>query len=238
MRELLLAGNRKCSEVHMASDLDDAPILDDIRSLARERRVLVREVSKRVLDSTSMTESAQGVVAFATPLEATTLDELCQEAHGIPPFLVALDGVTDPRNLGAVLRTADGAGATGIVLPRHRAVHVTPAVTKTAAGAIEHLPMTLVGGLPAAITEMQRAGIWVAGLDAQAERAVFDLDVATGPICLVLGAEGAGLSRLVAQRCDITVSIPSHGHLDSLNVSAAAAIACYEVLRRRRIDSV
>lgn len=221
----------------MAGDLDDAPILDDIRSLARERRVLVREVSKRVLDSTSMTESAQGVVAFAAPLEATTLDELCQEQHGIPPFLVALDGVTDPRNLGAVLRTADGAGATGIVLPRHRAVHVTPAVTKTAAGAIEHLPMTLVGGLPAAITEMQRAGIWVAGLDAHAEQAVFDLDVATGPICLVLGAEGAGLSRLVAQRCDITVSIPSHGHLDSLNVSAAAAIACYEILRRRRIEA-
>jgi 23S rRNA (guanosine2251-2'-O)-methyltransferase len=122
---------------------------------------------------------------------------------------------------------------TGVVLPRHRSVHVTPTVTKAAAGAVEHVPMSLVGGLPAAITQMQQAGIWVIGLDADAEAGLFDMPLATEPVCLVVGAEGRGLSRLVGQRCDLLVSIPLRGHLTSLNVSVSAAVACYEIVRRR-----
>jgi 23S rRNA (guanosine2251-2'-O)-methyltransferase len=123
----------------------------------------------------------------------------------------------------------------GVVLPRHRAVHITPTVAKAAAGAVEHVPMAMVGGLPAALASMKEAGIWVVGLDDAAERDLFDIhDLATDGICLVMGAEGAGLSRLVRERCDMIVSIPMLGHLSSLNVSAAAALATYEVVRARR----
>jgi 23S rRNA (guanosine2251-2'-O)-methyltransferase len=151
------------------------------------------------------------------------------------PFLVAVDGVTDPGNLGALLRSAEGAGVTGIVLPRHRAVHVTPTVAKAAAGAVEYLDIALVAGLPAALQRASAARVWVVGLDDAADRSLFDLDdLAREPLVLVLGAEGAGLSRLTRERCDMVVSIPMLGRLSSLNVSAAAALACFEVVRRRR----
>ncbi len=149
------------------------------------------------------------------------------------PFLVALDGVTDPGNLGAILRSAECAGATGVLLPRHRAVHVTPAATKAAAGAVEHLPIAVVGGLPAALARMRDAGVHAVGLEGQAATSLYDVAAADGPVCLVLGAEGRGLSRLVRERCDELVAIPMHGRLGSLNVSAAAALACFEIARRR-----
>jgi 23S rRNA (guanosine2251-2'-O)-methyltransferase len=120
-----------------------------------------------------------------------------------------------------------------VVLPRHRAVHVTPAATKTAAGAIEHLPVAVVGGLPAALARMREAGVVTIGLDGAATRGLDQLPPVDGPVCLVLGAEGRGLSRLVRERCDELVAIPLHGMLGSLNVSAAAAVACYEIARRR-----
>jgi 23S rRNA (guanosine2251-2'-O)-methyltransferase len=121
-----------------------------------------------------------------------------------------------------------------VVLPRHRAAHVTPTVAKAAAGAIEHLPMTAVAGLPAAMSRLRDAGVWIVGLDAGGDRSIHDLPVAAEPVALVLGAEGPGLSRLVRERCDTVASIPLAGVLDSLNVSAAAAVACYEVARLRR----
>jgi 23S rRNA (guanosine2251-2'-O)-methyltransferase len=147
---------------------------------------------------------------------------------------VAVDGVTDPGNLGAILRCCEGAGVQGVVLPRHRAVHVTPTVAKAAAGAVEHVPMAMVGGLPSALTTMKDNGIWIVGLDDAADRDLFELgDLARDAICIVMGAEGAGLSRLVRERCDLVVSIPMLGRLSSLNVSAAAALAMYEVTRAR-----
>ena len=142
--------------------------------------------------------------------------------------------MTDPGNLGAVIRSAECAGATGLVLPRHRAVNVTPAAAKAAAGAIEHVPIALVGGLPAAMQKLSEHGVWNVGLDAAGSQSLFDLDLATESVMVVLGAEGHGLARLVRQRCDAVVSIPLAGRLDSLNVSAAAALACFEVARRRR----
>ena len=144
-----------------------------------------------------------------------------------------VDGVTDPGNLGALLRSAECAGVTGVVLPRHRAVHVTPTVTKAAAGAVEYLPMALVGGLPTAIRQLQQAGIWVVGLDAAGDQPLFDLRLAADPVALVLGAEGEGLSRLVRERCDAVANIPLKGRIDSLNVAAAGALACFEVARGR-----
>ena len=148
-------------------------------------------------------------------------------------FLVALDGVTDPRNLGAILRSAETAGATGVLLPRHRSAHITPVAAKAAAGAIEYLPMALVGGIPNALERAQRAGVWCVGLDERGERDLTELDLADQRIVIVLGAEGKGLARLTRDRCDMLVRIPMKGHVASLNVAAAATLACHEVARRR-----
>jgi 23S rRNA (guanosine2251-2'-O)-methyltransferase len=249
VRELLLAGRRKVREVWIASERDDAPILRDIRELAEAGRVLVRDVGAGRFAAQARCEAPQGVLALAAPLPEADLDELVAGRSGwsgsgaavpgggggarVAPFLVALDGVTDPGNLGAVLRSAECAGATGAVLPRHRAVHVTPAATKAAAGAVEHLPIALVSGLPTAVTRMRDAGVHVVGLDGAADRSLDHLVGGDGPVCLVLGAEGRGLSRLVRERCDEVVAIPLRGNLGSLNVAAAAALACFEIARRQ-----
>lgn len=233
VRELLLAGRRRTREIFIGNEVERTGIVSDIVELAGELRVPVRAVGHTKLDHMARTEAPQGVVAIAQALPTEELSSLCRPIGGRNPFLLALDGVTDPGNLGAVLRVAECAGVTGVVLPRHRAAHVTPAVTKAAAGAVEHLPMSLVGGLPAALQQMRSDGVWTVGLDAAGETAIHELVVADEPVCLVLGAEGSGLSRLVSQRCDLLASIPLHGRLASLNVASAAAVACYEVARRR-----
>jgi 23S rRNA (guanosine2251-2'-O)-methyltransferase len=233
VRELLLAGRRRVHEVLLAAPREGERLraaLADIAELAEELKVPVRTVGATRLDAVARTDAPQGVVARAAPLPAADVDDLA--TAGVP-FLVALDGVTDPGNLGAVLRTAECLGATGAILPRHRTAHVTAAVAKAAAGAIEHLPIAVVPGLPAAIERLKGAGVWVVGLDMAGDTAVDRLDVADGPVCVVLGSEGAGLSRLVRQRCDVVAAIALSGRVASLNVSTAAAIVCHEVARRR-----
>jgi 23S rRNA (guanosine2251-2'-O)-methyltransferase len=234
VRELLIAGRRRIRDVWLADDLDDAPILTDIVDLATELRVTVKRVSRGQLESTARSEAPQGVLAHAAPLPESELDTLCRRGRdGRPPFLLALDGITDPQNVGALLRTAECAGVSGVLLPRHRAAHITPTVAKAAAGAIEHLDVALVSGLPAALARAKELGVWVVGLDADGDSSLFDLTVATEPIVLVLGAEGSGLGRLTRARCDVVAGIPLLGALGSLNVSAAGALACFEVVRRR-----
>ena len=234
VRELLIAGKRRVREVWISAEPDATEVVSDIVEIARTMRITVTQVARKRLDQQARSEAPQGVIAFAEPLQEAELANLLHRTPKVTPFLVAVDGVTDPGNLGALLRCCDGAGVHGVVLPRHRAVHVTPTVAKSAAGAIEHIPMAVVGGLPAALIRMKEAGIWVVGLDDDAERSLFDLgDLAADAICLVLGAEGAGLSRLVRERCDLIVSIPMRGRLSSLNVSAAAGLAVYEVARHR-----
>lgn len=238
MRELLVAGRRRVRDVWLADDTERAPILGDILELANETRVRVRRVTDSALRAEARTDAPQGVLAHADPLPETDLDDLLDAgavAPG-PPFLLCLDGITDPGNLGALLRSADGAGVSGVVVPRHRAAHVTPTVAKAAAGAIEHLAMALVGGLPAALKRMGDRGIRVVGLDSAGGTSLFDLDVDDQPVALVLGAEGRGLGRLVAERCDELVSIPLRGALPSLNVAGAGALACFEVTRRRGLS--
>ena len=234
VRELLIAGKRKVRELWVSGELVETEIIGDIIEIARSMRVQVTEVARKRLEAQARSEAPQGILAFADPLEEVELGTLLKRRGNQPPFLVAVDGVTDPGNLGALLRCCDGAGVHGVVLPRHRAVHITPTAAKSAAGAAEHVPMSLVGGLPAALGRMKEAGIWVVGLDDEADRSLFDLgDLATEGICLVLGAEGSGLSRLTRERCDLIVSIPMRGRLSSLNVSAAASLAVYEVARHR-----
>jgi 23S rRNA (guanosine2251-2'-O)-methyltransferase len=233
--ELLAARRRPVVDVWMAQELEPAPILDRIEKLAADARVAVRRVSRSRLDAAAATEAPQGVLAHAQPLPEADFDDLCRPAPGAAkPFLLALDGVTDPHNLGALLRSAEAAGATGAVLARHRAVHVTPTVAKAAAGAIEHVPMAVVAGVPAALARAKELGCWVVGLAGDGGQSLFDgLPVADEAIVVVVGAEGAGLSRLARARCDLVVSIPMRGRLPSLNVSAAGALALFEVSRRR-----
>jgi 23S rRNA (guanosine2251-2'-O)-methyltransferase len=194
----------------------------------------VTRVDRHRLNSAARSEAPQGVLALAEPVTQVDLEGLCAAGPGLAtPFLLVLDEVTDPHNLGALLRTASVAGATGVVIPRHRSAHITPTVAKAAAGAIEYIPMSLVQGIPAALSTMTRAGVWTVGLDPGAERSLWDLPVATEAVAVVLGGEGRGLSRLAKDRCEVTVSIPQRGPIESLNVSAAGALACFEIARRR-----
>jgi 23S rRNA (guanosine2251-2'-O)-methyltransferase len=235
VRELLHARRRRVKDVWLSDRADpNHPVVAEILDLAQEHRVAVREVSRGRLDAEARSEAPQGVLAHADPLPEVELAQLARRrADGRPPFLVVLDGVTDPQNLGAILRTADGSGATGVVLGRHRSAHVTPTVAKAAAGAIEHVPIAVVAGIPAALQALATAGVWTIGLDGDADQLLFDLDLATEPVALVLGAEGSGLSRLVRDRCDVLAALPQQGALTSLNVGAAAAVACFDVARRR-----
>jgi 23S rRNA (guanosine2251-2'-O)-methyltransferase len=234
VRELLVAGRRRVSEMWLSADLAGDDSVADLVELARVGRIPVAHVGRAKLEARAKSEAPQGVIAFAAELPEADLDDLIRGRAGRRPFLVAVDGVTDPGNLGAILRSCEGAGVDGVLIPRHRAVHVTPTVAKAAAGAVEYVPMTLVGGLPALLSRLRKTRIWVVGLDDAADRSLFELgDLAADGICLVLGAEGAGLSRLVRERCDTIVSIPMRGRISSLNVSAAAALATYEIARHR-----
>ena len=262
MRELLLAGRRRTRTVMLAKGLDPAPIVEHIVELAREQRATVREVSRSELDATARTEAPQGVVALADPLPESELVDLVETPQRVAaladprpevelaeaphqsavgrdgrssgaPFLLVLDGITDPGNFGAVLRTAECAGVTGVVLPRHRSARITPTVAKAAAGAVEHLRFAVVPGIPSALRTLSSHDVWTVGLDAAGSRPLHELDLSGEPVALVLGSEGRGLSRLVAQRCDVLASIPLRGVLGSLNVAAAAAVACFEIARRR-----
>jgi 23S rRNA (guanosine2251-2'-O)-methyltransferase len=233
VRELLAAGKRRVRDVWLPEDPGESAPLEELAELALSHRVPVRRVGRSRLLAEARTEAPQGVLAHADPLAEADLDELCRPRSGRVPFLVVVDGVTDPSNLGALLRTAEGAGATGVVLPRRRAAHVTPTVTKSAAGAIEHLPMALASGIPTALRELARRGVWSVGLDAGGTRSLFGLELAEEPLALVLGAEGRGLGRLVHKSCDVVVTIPQHGRLSSLNVAAAGAVACFYVAEAR-----
>jgi 23S rRNA (guanosine2251-2'-O)-methyltransferase len=236
VRELLVAGRRRVHEVVVSTDRADAPVLEDIFDLARQLQVPVRELGRSKLGAVARTDSHQGVIATAAPLQSMDIDELLEVRDGVQPFLLAADGVTDPGNLGALLRTAECAGVTGIVLPRHRAVHVSPAVTKAAAGAIEHLRFAIVGGLPAALASAAEKGALVIGLDMAGDVSIHDLPPVDRPVIVVVGSEGKGLGRLVRQRCEVVASIPMRGSTESLNVSVAGALALYEVVRQRARD--
>lgn len=233
VRELLIAGRRGVREILVSVEVDAADILDEIIELADEAHIPIRQIGRSRLDSIAKTDAPQGIIARAEPLKPVDLEDLCGASKPSQPFLLVLDGVTDPHNLGALLRSAECAGVTGVVLPRHRAVHVTATVTKSAAGAVEYLPFAVVGGIPSAISQMGDLGIATVGLDMTGERTLWDLGGLDAPVALVLGAEGKGLSRLVRKRCETISRIPLNGRTESLNVSVAGALACYEVARAR-----
>lgn len=229
--ELLKARRRTVRKIYMADTLEPAAILDAIEDEARRQRVLVQHVSWARIDRDARTEGHQGVYAEAERLRDVELDVFLSEPS---PFLLVADGVTDPRNLGAILRSADGAGVTGVVLPRHRSARISPTVTKTAAGAVEYLRFAQVGGIPTAIERMNKSGLVTVGLAGESRQSLYDLDLGDVPVALIVGGEESGMAQLTRKRCAAVVSIPQLGKISSLNAGVAASVAAFEVARQRR----
>jgi 23S rRNA (guanosine2251-2'-O)-methyltransferase len=230
--ELLTVGRRRVRRIRVAEGQDPSPQLDEIERLAANRRVPLDTVPKARLDAEAKTFAPQGVVAMAEPVEPVELARLAAP-KGRSPFLLVVAGVTDPQNLGALLRSAAGAGVTGVVLARHRAAHLSPSVVKVAAGAVEHLTFSVVGGIPSALEELHRLELFTIGLAADGQRSLYDLALDDEPVALVVGGEERGLAPLVRRRCDEVVAIPQRGGVASLNVASAGTIACFELARRR-----
>ena len=208
--------------------------LRHIASAAREKGVVVVDADRRKLDAMSRTHAHQGVIAVAAVREYAEVEDLLAAARerGEPPLLVVCDELSDPHNLGAVIRTAECAGAHGVIIPKRRSAGLTAVVAKTSAGAVSHLPVARVSNLPACLKELKEAGVWVFGTAADGDTPLYRADL-KGPAAIVIGSEGDGMGRLVAETCDFKVSIPMRGRLNSLNASAAAAIVLYEAVRQR-----
>jgi 23S rRNA (guanosine2251-2'-O)-methyltransferase len=232
--ELLRAKRRTVTKIFIAEAQDASTTLDAIEFEAQRQRVPVHMVSMTRLDREAKTEGHQGVMALAKALSTVSLDDLLSVKK---PFLLICDGVTDPRNLGAMLRSAEGAGVTGIVVPRHRSARISPTVTKTAAGAIEYLTFCDVGGIPSAIDQLNRAGVLTVGLAGEVKESIYDLELGSGPVALVVGGEEKGLSALTRKRCATVVSIPQLGRISSLNAGVALSVAAFEVARQRRVTN-
>ena len=208
--------------------------LGHIASKAREAGCVVVDADRRKLDAMSRTHAHQGVIALAAMREYCSVADILEIAaeRNEPPFVIVCDEISDPHNLGAVIRTAEAAGVHGIIIPKRRSAGVTAIVDKTSAGAVEHMAVARVSNLTAAIKELKDAGLWVYGTAADGSSGLWATDL-KGPVCIVIGSEGEGIGRLVSENCDFLVSIPMKGKVSSLNASAAAAILIYEALRQR-----
>jgi len=232
--EALRAG-RPVERVVVAAGGAERGTLAELLALAAKRGVPVETVPRSVLDAQARTGAHQGVAALVAPLQPIQLDELLAIplGSGEPPFFLALDGIEDPHNLGALARSADGAGCHGVIVPRHRSAPLSAVAVKSSAGALEHVPVAEVTNLARALERLRGSGLWCIGLDADAPASLFELDLVDEPVCVVVGGEGRGLHRLVRELCDMLVHIPMAGRVDSLNASVAGALALFEVRRRR-----
>ena len=228
-----LKSGRAIDKVFVAAgDTDKA--LARLSAMAKEAGAVVVSTDRRKLDQMSPTGAHQGIMAQVAAHEYATVDEILQNAtdKGEAPLLVLCDELTDPHNLGAILRTAECAGAHGVIIPKRRSVGLTAVVSKTSAGAVEYMPVARVSNMAACIRELKDRGVWVFGTAAEAITDLYHADL-KGPAAIVIGNEGDGMSRLVADSCDVLVSIPMKGHISSLNASAAASILLYEAVRQR-----
>ncbi len=230
--EALRAGTA-IDKIYLAKgDTDSA--LGHIANTARANGVVVVNADRRKLDEMSRTHAHQGVIAVAAVREYASIEDIFQRAEerGEAPLIVICDELSDPHNLGAVIRTAECAGAHGVVIPKRRSAGLTAIVAKTSAGAVSHIPVARVPNLTALMKELQKRGVWIFGAEMNGNTSLYEADL-KGPAAIVIGSEGSGMSRLVAETCDFTVSIPMKGKINSLNASAAAAILLYEAVRQR-----
>ena len=209
--------------------------LGHIASTAREKGIVVADADRRKLDAMSRTHSHQGVIAQAAVRAYASVDDILAAARekGEPPLILVCDELSDPHNLGAVIRTADAAGAHGVIIPKRRSAGLTAVVGKTSAGAVAYVPVARVANLTSLLKELKEEGVWVFGASANGTTSLYQADL-KGPAAIVIGSEGTGMSRLVEETCDFTVSIPMLGKINSLNASAAAAVLLYEAVRQRR----
>ncbi len=231
----LLRSEHDVTRIMVAESRDPVLVLDEILALAAERQLPVERVDRDVLDVVTDGLVHQGVVALAPPFPHASLDAVLDRAAAAsePALLVALDGVTDPHNLGSIARTAEAVGAHALLVPERRSAGVTPTSEKSAAGALAFLPVVEVTNLVRTLGQLHDRGVWSLGLDGNAEVELADHPLVTEPCVLVIGAEGGGLSRLVRERCDALVRLPMRGRVASLNASVAAGVALYELLRHR-----
>jgi len=230
--EALRAG-RAIDKIFIAKgDVDKT--LGHIASRAREQGVVVVEADRRKLDFMSRTKAHQGVVALAAVRDYCEVADILAVAkeRGEAPFVIVCDEISDPHNLGAIIRTAECVGAHGVVIPKRRSAGLTAIVGKASAGAAEYMAIARVANIPSALKELKEAGLWVYGTAADGASPLWSTDL-TGPIALVIGSEGDGMGRLVRESCDFVLSLPMKGRLNSLNASAAAAVTMYEILRQR-----
>lgn len=230
--EALRAG-RTIDKLFVLDGCQDGPILT-IKREASKKGALIKYVTKERLDQLSETGKHQGVIAYAAAYTYAEVDDILKKARdkGEQPFIFLLDNIEDPHNLGAIIRTANLAGAHGVIIPKNRAVGLTATVAKASAGAINYTPVAKVTNLGQTIEELKKEGLWFVCADMGGTR-MYDLDL-NGPIGLVIGNEGSGVGRLVKEKCDFAAAIPMHGDIDSLNASVAAGVLAYEIVRQRQ----
>ena len=230
--EALRAGGT-IDKIYLAKG-DTDKTLGHIASTARAAGVVVVEADRRKLDAMIRTHAHQGVIALAAVREYATVESILQSAadRGEPPLLVVCDEISDPHNLGAIIRTAECAGAHGVIIPKRRSAGLTAVVGKTSAGAVAYLPVDRVPNIATLLKDLKKQGVWVFGTAAEGTTSLYQADL-KGPAAIVIGSEGDGMTRLVRENCDFLVSIPMKGRISSLNASAAAAILLYEAVRQR-----
>jgi 23S rRNA (guanosine2251-2'-O)-methyltransferase len=229
-----LKANRPINKLILSKNIGRHSVIGQILHHARRNGVLVEYVDSRFIQKLSSTGHSQGVLAMVATKEYVDLNDLLeasQQKDDLPLYII-LDGIEDPHNLGAILRTADAVGAHGVIIPQRRAVGLTAAVSRTSAGAVEYIPVARVSNIPQSISHLRKEGIWTIGIDIAGDKGYTQADYHQS-VALVIGAEGKGLSRLVKERCDQIVSIPMKGHITSLNASVAAALVMYEAVRQR-----
>ena len=233
IQEALRSG-RTIEKIWIASgDTDHG--LARLAAQAREKGAVVLSVDRRKLDQMSLTHAHQGIIAQTAAHAYASVEDMLAlaESRGEPPLLVICDELSDPHNLGAILRSAECAGAHGVIIPKRRSAGLTPVVAKASAGALEYIPVARVPNIPRVLQELQSRGVWVYGTAAGGDRGLYDADL-QGPAALLIGNEGTGMGRLVRQSCDVLVRIPMRGRISSLNASAAAAVLLYEAVRQRK----
>jgi len=204
-----------------------------VLAMARERKIVIQEVERSHLDELAQSGAHQGIIAIVSPYRYVEVEDILRSAREKEedPFVIILDEITDPHNLGSVIRTAECCGAHGVIIPKRRAVGLTPAVAKSSSGAVEYVPVAKVTNIAVVIEQLKKEGLWIAGAD-MGGGTYFNQDL-KGPLALVIGSEGTGIGRLIKEKCDFLVSIPLKGRIESLNASVAAAILMYEVVRQR-----
>lgn len=208
--------------------------IKQIIAMAREKGIVIQEVDRRNLDAISLTKSHQGIIAYVSVKEYVEVDDIINAARSKEehPFIIILDEIADANNFGSILRTADAVGVHGVIIPKRRAVGLTPTVAKASAGAIEYVPVARVSNLSQTIEYLKKENIWIVGTDQTAEKDFYNSDL-KGPIALVIGSEGEGMGRLIREKCDFVVNIPMKGSISSLNAAVAGAVVMFEIMKQR-----